>query len=485
MRKLLLATVAVLGGLTGGSAVADAQLLSDTAGQATVDTAGQATPDTAGQAASPAPGTITVRLNGRFRAYAAYTTDRGTDVNGKQVGYSFGNYARLFPGFDGVAANGLKYGASLEIRQDAGGTNARTGGGAAGSISGNNPTRSTLYFRREWGYIGTDQLGTVRVGSSDPASSLYMTGNFENFNDGGLNGDIPAFVTPNNQITWPFADVGNVYTTNKIVYLSPQLFGFDTGVSFEPNTGNVDLGSHCDSGIGGSIGCERLSSISSATGNTTGLQTVANINAESGRRRNTLDALLRYRGTFGGFGIAATAGYIVSSHVSDTQTGVAFATRANPGTGRLNYDGLNMGDFGIAVTYGGLSVGGKYQLGRYNGQFNLAPKGVPDAEAWLAGASYTIGPFIMGAHYLAYNSAGDVQSAFRGRQRREDGIAAGATYSLAPGLSLFLSYIWTQRKQNGYDFATGATSTVALPGGVSTHNKVTAQVIGVGTGFSW
>ncbi|MGI4944232.1 MAG: hypothetical protein ACRYHQ_27370 [Janthinobacterium lividum] len=485
MRKLLLATVAVLGGLTGGSAVADAQLLSDTAGQATVDTAGQATPDTAGQSASPAPGTITVRLNGRFRAYAAYTTDRGTDVNGKQVGYSFGNYARLFPGFDGVAANGLKYGASLEIRQDSGGAGARTGGGAAGGISGNNSTRSPLYFRREWGYIGTDQLGTVRVGSSDPASSLYMTGNFENFNDGGLNGDIPAFVTPNNQITWPFADVGNVYTTNKIVYLSPQLFGFDTGVSFEPNTGNVDLGSHCDSGIGGSIGCERLSSISSATGNTTGLQTVANINAESGRRRNTLDALLRYRGTFGGFGVAATAGYIVSSHVADTQTGVAFATRANPGTGRLNYDGLNMGDFGIAVTYGGLSVGGKYQLGRYNGQFNLAPKGVPDAEAWLAGASYTIGPFIMGAHYLAYNSAGDVQSAFRGRQRREDGIAAGATYSLAPGLSLFLSYIWTQRKQNGYDFATGATSTVALPGGVSTHNKVTAQVIGVGTGFSW
>ncbi len=477
MRKLLLATVAVLGGLTGAATVADAQLLSDTAGQATVDTAGQT--------ASPAPGTITVRLNGRFRAYAAYTTDRGTDVNGKQVGYSFGNYARLYPGFDGVAANGLKYGASLEIRQDAGGAGARTGGGAAGGISGQNPTRSPLYFRREWGYIGTDQLGTVRVGSSDPASSLYMTGNFENFNDGGLNGDIPAFVTPNNQITWPFADVGNIYTTNKIVYLSPQLYGFDTGISYEPNTGNVDLGSHCDSGIGGSIGCERLSSISSATGNTAGLQTVANINAESGRRRNTLDALLRYRGTFGGFGIAATAGYIVSSHVSDTQTGVAFATRANPGTGRLNYDGLNVGDFGVALTYGGLSVGGKYQFGRFNGQWSLAPKGVPDGEAWLAGASYTIGPFIMGAHYLAYNSAGDIQSALRGRQRREDGVAAGATYSLAPGLSLFLSYIWTQRKQNGFDFATGTTASAALPGGVNTRNKVTAQVIGVGTGFSW
>ena len=477
MRKLLLATVAVLGGLTGAAAVADAQLLSDTAGQTTVDTAGQT--------AAPAPGTITVRLNGRFRAYATYTTDRGTDVNGRQVGYSFGNYARLFPGFDGVAANGLKYGASLEIRQDNGGTNARTGGGAAGGISGNNQYRSTLYFRREFGYIGTDQLGTIRVGSSDPASSLYMTGNFENFNDGGLNGDIPGFVTPNNQITWPFADVGNIYTTNKIVYLSPQLYGFDAGVSYEPNTGNVDNGSHCDSGIGGSIGCERLSSINGIAGNTTAGITTASINAESGRRRNTLDALLRYRGTFGGFGVAATAGYIESAHVSDTQVGTPFATRANPGTGRLNYDGLNVGDFGAAVTYGGLSVGGKYQFGRFNGQWNLAPRGVADGEAWLAGASYTIGPFIMGAHYLSYKSAGDVQSALRGRQRREDGIAAGATYSLAPGLSLFLSYIWTQRKQNGYDFATGVGPTTANPNGVGTHNKVTAQVIGVGTGFSW
>ena len=340
-----------------------------------------------------------------------------------------------------------------------------------------------MYFRREWGYIGTDQLGTVRVGSSDSASSLYMTGNFENFNDGGLNGDIPAFVTPNNQITWPFADVGNIYTTNKIVYLSPQLYGFDAGVSFEPNTGNVDLGSHCDSGIGGSVGCERLASINNNAGNST--VTAANINQESGRRRNTLDALLRYRGTFGGFGVAATAGYIASSHVQDTQTSVPFASRANPGTGRLNYDGLDVGDFGLAVTYGGLSVGGKYQFGRFNGQWSLAPKGVADGEAWLAGASYTVGPFIMGAHYLNYKSAGDVQSALRGRQRTENGVAAGATYSLAPGLSLFLSYIWTERKQNGFDFATGVGSSTANPNGVRTHNKVTAQVIGVGTGFSW
>jgi len=476
MRKLLLATVAALGGLMGVTAVADAQTMSDTSGQAFPTVA------------APTPGTVTVRLNGRFRFYAAAVADRNTDITsplpsttavgasttgGRQVGYTFGNYARLYPGFDGVAANGLKYGASLEIRQDSGGLTARAGGGAVGSISGQNQGRSQLYFRREWGYIGTDQLGTLRVGSIDSASSLYMTGNFENFNDGGLNGDAPAFVTPNNQITWPFADVGNMYTTSKAVYLSPQFFGFDAGVSFEPNTGNVALASHCDSGIGGSIGCERLGSTYN--------------NAESGRRRNTLDALLRYRGTFGGFGIAATGGYIHSSNVKDISSERPFNSNRNaPGLGiRDQFDGLEVGDFGLALTYGGLSVGGKYQFGRFNGQWNLAPKGVADGEAILGGASYTFGPIIVGAHYLNYKSAGDIGNAYFGRQRKEQGVAAGATYSLAPGLSIFLSYLFTERKQNGFNFATGQGVTATSPGGNRDHNKVTAQVLSVGTSFSW
>ena len=453
MRKLLLATVAVLGGTMGVATVAGAQALSETAGQA---------------AAAPAPGTITVRLNGRVRFYAVYTSDRDTDAGGKNVSYTFGSYARLYPGFDGVAANGLKYGASLEIRQD---NTAGAGGGTNGSISQQDRARGALYFRREWGYIGTNQLGTLRVGSIDSASSLYMTGNFENFNDGGLNGDVPAFISGANQITWPFADVGALYTTQKVVYLSPQFFGFDAGVSFEPNTGNVTATSSCAGGIGGSVGCERLSSTP--------------VNAESGRRRNTLDALVRYRGTFGQFGVAATGGYIKSAHVNDNQTGIPFNSNRTAGIVRDNFDGLDVGDFGAAVTFGGLSVGGKYQFGRFNGQWSLAPKGLADGEAWLAGASYTFGPVIVGAHYLDYKSAGDAGNAYFGRQRRETGLAAGATYSLAPGLSLFLSYLYTQRKQSGFNFTTGAGVTAGNTAGNAANNKVTAQLISIGTSFSW
>jgi len=111
MRKLLLAGVAVLGGWSCGAGVAGAQTFTDTAGQT----------------ASPAPGTVTVRLNDRFRFYAALVSDHSVDNNSsgtatgtvnaatgqgtatgtnKQTNYTFGDFARLYPGFDGVAANG-------------------------------------------------------------------------------------------------------------------------------------------------------------------------------------------------------------------------------------------------------------------------------------------------------------------------------------------------------------------------------------------
>ena len=216
MRKLLLASVAALGASMAVATYADAQVVDDTDGQS-----------------FPTPGTVTVRLNGRYRFYG-YVADQGagrttnygltaaqagslatTTGSGAVVGataatggtlvagsnrlsnYGFEGYARLYPGFDGVAANGLKYGASLEIRQDntfgaGGGT---VGNGSAdGSVTGNDRTRGYLYLRREWGYLGTDRLGSLRLGSSDQPTSLYIVGTGENYDGGGLNGDLPGLL---------------------------------------------------------------------------------------------------------------------------------------------------------------------------------------------------------------------------------------------------------------------------------------------------
>ena len=468
MRKLLLAGVAVLGGSMGMAGHAFAQTSANA--QSVVDNSQASLPASVedGQASGPAPGSITVRLNGRFRFYAGYFDDQQFNTPGnKQADYGAFEYARLYPGFDGVAANGLKYGASLEIRQD---NTAAAGGGVNGSISATNRSNGSLYYRREFGYLGTDTLGTLRFGSTDNPSSLYMTGTVENFDAGGWNGDVEAWLAGNAQLTWPFSDVGAMYSTSKIVYLSPQVYGFDLGASYEPSVaavtgdggeGNcanatpaagIDGANYAGSGLG--AGCDRLSS--------------TNLQGETARRRNTTDVLLRYRGTFGPIGVAATGSYIYSGSVQNTAV--------TPSS--VIYNGLDLFDAGGAVTYGGLSVQGNVQRGRFNGQWNLDPKHGAEGFAYIAGATYTVGPLIVGASWIDYQSQGDI-TLMSTSQRREFGAAAGATYSLAPGISLFVSYLWDQRKQSGYNFVTGADT--AATGG-ALNNKIRSQALALGTG---
>ena len=511
MRKLLLASVAVLGASTGMANVALAQTAASLPGD-----------ELSGQS-FPTPGTVTVRLNGRFRFYvgamsqgsarqsnfaqpatggvtAATVGPGGTAIPGlitqttsnqgtnKLSNYGVSDYARLYPGFDGVATNGLKYGAALEIRAD---NNYGAGGGFAGSVSGQNRTRDALYFRRQWGYIGTDKFGTVRVGSTDNPGSLYATGTFENFDAGGLNGDIPAMFLPGNvQINYPFATVGNVYGTTKVIYLSPQFFGVDFGVSWEPTTAN--------GGEANAAGCGPTPSAGqfSNAGNSVATPGCDNLTSTSTsdyqRRKNTYEALVRYRGTFGPLGLAATAQYTGSSRVLDSGNAGA---ATNPKRAKL--EDLSLGDFGLAVTFAGVTVGGNYLVGRYNvpgggGYGGLLAQGQPNSNAFIVGASYTVGPVIFGAHYLRSQSQGDQATATNrsstgvplalggvtGGQRVETGVAAGATYSLAPGLSLFASYVYEERKQNGFNFLTGQSNNAL-------GNKTSAQVFAVGTGFAW
>ena len=510
MRKLLLATVAALGATMGVASYADAQVVSDTDGQS-----------------FPTPGTVTVRLNGRFREYAyvanqgaARTTNYGiTGVNGTTTGsgaavgataatggtlvqgsnrlgnYGFEGYARLYPGFDGVAANGLKYGASLEIRQD---NTFGAGGGADGSITGNDRTRGLLYLRREWGYLGTDRFGTVRFGSADQPTSLFMTGTGENFDGGGLNGDIGGFLSEGGAVyNYPFADVGNMYATTKLVYLSPQFYGVDFGVSYEPSTASIgnDNGAGC--GGPGPFGSTLFTTSGNGTA-TPGCDALQSTSTgDYARRKDTYEGLARYRGTFGAFGVVGTAAYIGSGRVHDS--GVV-GSAVDPKRTRL--EDLSIGDFGAAVTYGGLTVGGHYQFGRYNvqgggGPGGLLTKGQPNSNAFAATASYTIGPVIFGAVVSESWYQGNQQAAtnasatgvsllvpggVRGGQRRDIGVAAGATYSLAPGVALFLSYLWSEARQRGVNQVTGGVN-VGLASDV--HNKLDQSVLAIGTSFAW
>ena len=117
------------------------------------------------------------------------------------------------------------------------------------------------------------------------------------------------------------------------------------------------------------------------------------------------------------------------------------------------------------------------------------PRASPAGDAGLIGASYTFGPLIVGAHWLSYTHAGDPANAAFGRIQREQGLGYGGTYSLAPGVSIFLSGLYMERKQNGYNFVTGqsvgSTGSLPAPPGNPNNNKITTNLIALGTAFSW
>jgi predicted porin len=442
LRKMSVTALTSLGALVGASQMAMAQMTTEQA----------LLPDARSNPVVPTPGQVIVRLGGHINFYAMAVSDSGDKgVGFKQDQYTFADYVHLNPSVDGIAANGLKYGAFVDIWQE---RNSAPGGGTGGSISAADRVRGNLYVRREWAYLGTDALGTVRMGSGDPVAGLYQTGTFENFNDGGWNGDVENEISVNAAPTWPFALVGNLYTPTTITYLSPQFHGFEVGASFQPNTGNVsDFDGSCSTA---GTGCDRLSASSDP--------------ADLARRKDMINIEMRYRASLGAVGVATELGWVGSEHVHNDGVPVASAVK---------FTGFNQGIFGLALTYGGVTVGGHLMAGRFNGQWGLAPANGPSAFAWLGGASYTFGPMIVGGSFFQYNSAGNSFQNLGPNvgQLRERGVALGGTYSLTPGVSLLLSVLYGDRKESGYDLLDQEAGNI--------HNVVTARLISLGTQIRW
>lgn len=449
MRKVLLTTAAVLGAAMGLAGVANAQALYPSPPPGVSGpTAGtiHSTPQPVGSIGitqgMQAPNSFVVHLNGRINWYAGVEGSSANQVDGNKMDpFSFQGYIRLYPGFNATAANGLKYGVVAEIRNP--GSGYFTGPGPSG-----NSARNTLFWRRAYGYVGTDELGTLRFGQGDGPMTIFQVGTFEGFNDGAWNGDAPGFAPGVTFPVFPFTDVGNLYTSNKLVYLSPDFSGFHFGVGFEPNTSVLVNTPSCD--------------VASAVCNAT-----AATDLPINRRRNTIDVGGEYTGTFSGVGIDIGASYIASEHVS------------NPGPKLF---GLSYAQMGATLSYAGFSVGGNVNWGMQNGDYStLLMDGQRHQFAWLVGGQYETGPVVVGASYFQTQFAGNSDPAdpFSTVARTENdvGVAAGATYQLVPGMELFASYLYGERHQAGWDFNAGAPG----PGGNNTH----VNVFALGTQLTW
>ncbi|HTU53816.1 MAG TPA: porin [Acetobacteraceae bacterium] len=436
MRKLLLATAAVLGGTAAIATGAWAQT----------------TPSTAAIVGTTAPNSFKVHLDGRINWYAGVESSSADNVGGyKNDPYQFQGYIRLYPGFDAVAANGLQYGVVSEIRMPG-----ATFSGA-GASPGSTSSKETLYWFQAYGYVGSADLGTFSFGMQNGPTTNFQTGNFGGYNDGGWDGDVPAFVPGVAQPVYPFSDSSPLQAGDKIVYMSPTWGGFQFGLSFEPNTDNL-WNAQCSVA---SSTCNNLSASPDP--------------ADQMRFRNMIDVGAQYTGTFGPVGVQVGGGWVGSENVN--YNGAPGAPTAPAGS---EYYGLSVGQVGATATIANFTFGGNLSYGQEDGIYTLQPRGGVDELAWLVGAQYGVGPYIVGASYFRTNYAGSWTSAAAGVARTEtdQGIAAGATIQMAPGIALYVSYLYGLRHQLGQDFYTGATDT---PVG----NNVHSQAFALGTVLKW
>jgi hypothetical protein len=543
MRKFLLASVATLGtGGLMGAAFAQAPAPSPftpapaapvgapTQGQVAYPLAAPYTgannnnnyqaPALPGGLANPTPGTIVVHLAGRvetdfeglwssvdqrtFAAPAAGSTGAVLGNNGVGVAklqpVNISSFARLWFGADAMATNGLRYGASIEIRQNF------TGFQSSTSSSGGSGYTSlqTLFVRRAFTYVAGENWGIMRFGVGDGPISIFDNGvtTFQFLPTGNLGGgDVqnwPSNVAP------PFvasAQQGAEYNPAKAVYLSPQIAGFDFGLSYAPSPAD---GFGLSSSAGGLS--SSLTGSANGTGVTCGTATSGCPSLSSGpgatdgaRWRNAVEAGVRYQGTFGGLGVLAYGVYMGSGYVNysgqfarttpggpatgpgASNLGVAAASFGGGATGTAfstasrysgNYNGLSLGSGGIAMTYAGFTWGGNIIGGADNGQLSLEPKGGSPLLGYILGVKYVNGPFTIGITGEEFWEQGSVQLSGIS-QRRGRGLSTGFAYTIAPGFTAYAEYQFVDQQQSGFNFSSGAN-------GSSVNNNIKGQGFLVG-----
>lgn len=434
MRKLLLGTTAVVG----------AALLA---------------PEMA--AAQQAP---TVRIGGYFRAYYGYTNQTGKHVTGTTpqgsvvlpTGPGAGDTFPLFPAtgpasattsaspqsartgkhdfstdaeihvfVNGKTANGLTYGAVVEIQFD-------TNEGQGRPFRRSQTSKTAADIDEMYAFIASPTLGQVRFGDEDgPFGGLMNVGWVTNFGSGGVYGDWEDFtIRPNRTTTSP----GAVGDNTKVVYLSPQFFGFDFGASWAFNEGT-----------GGDTGC--LSSLAGPTCDRVyaaqGVTTFGRGNESLPGRRNELQAMARWRGNVGPVGLAFSGGTMLAQSVRDiTVTGTQAQTLRDPEVYQV----------GAQATAFGFTLGGTYMWGNTNFFYIPSLRGDKRMEQFFVGASYTAGPFTIGANTFWGTYAGNAGFAFNtttgaytsttARQgQRRNAWSVGANYRIAPGLDLVAEYV--------------------------------------------
>jgi hypothetical protein len=419
--------------------------------------------------AVPAPGTLVIHLNGRVEADVAAnftSVDKGTTATGQPNGFKVNPVGvasdiRLYFGADGLSTTGIRYGAAIEVWQNFEGGTADSNPANASNSGSSNSSGQTVFVRKSFAYLATDKAGLVRIGGAEGIIGLMDPCIFSSqcwdAGMGTLNGGASTSMAPQGAmgIPWVFSSQsGAEYATDKIVYLSPQVYGFDFGVNYVPSKGNLFADGAPANPLQNGV-CNQASAecLAVSSGN------------DATRWINMVGAALRYEHTFGAvdfktYGLYETSGkedLSTQDYMTPAQSRAAFANGAATGingTQFLRYNDMGFYQAGVAITADNFTLAADYMGGQVDGQLSLNPSGGVAMNAVVVGLTYANGPWILGAMLENIDSQGDARLVGVS-QRHEVGTAFGGNYKLAPGMQLVVEYQYEYRHQGGFDFSQG------------------------------
>jgi hypothetical protein len=456
MRKLLLASAAAFGATLAASATAQAQPLKPVAA-----------------------GTLVVRVKGYLQfGLVDYGSSYNT-INSPVGAYKLNPVTtaanlRIYPGFDGQSISGISYGVATDIRTQ------KTDAAQGITSSAVNVAGSTgLYIKRAYGYVGTPEAGYIRIGETDSAFTLLQQGVMEAYGDGNqfdstdgvVNAALPQSAVPGNFV---YADVGQLYATDKVVYITPAFAGLSASAGYEPNSNGIQEG----------YANNKYASSTSAA-----LSSSPNASDIGSRRKNTVDVAVQYVLKYNGASIKTSAGYLYGAPIDYTGPGANL-----PGTAPYGYDNLSVYQLGAQVTYLGVTLAANVKGGAVEDSYTFKPKGGRDGFTYIVGANYVIGPWVAGASFYDGQTSGAYAPATFvphsktirtiARTLSEYGVGIGGNYVISPNLALYVQYLYGHRHQPG------ATNSITYTSGSTTGTvKVAAsaqvQAIGVGATFKW
>ncbi|WP_270937448.1 porin [Falsiroseomonas oryzae] len=498
MRKILLGTTAVAGAALMGMNMAVAQVVTQSPQPTAPALAGVAAGEARGAppvmpfsvhggGGVPAAGTFQVRLGGFFEFNAGWIDDSndklavnagGTNVRSRSQ-WDFRTDAEIYITAAGKTANGLSYGAQFELEFD----------NVIGSGSGTGMDTDEM-----WGWVSSPTLGTVMFGDQDSAADLMkvsLPGAVLRLGPSSEWDEFVSVAADGNR--YLVTDINDGSDATKIIYVSPQFFGFDFGASFAPNRREGEQFFSVTTPFintaanpGGAVTPPPASQV---------LQRDPNDSI-----RNELSLAARYRGSFNNIGIQASLGY---------QQADAQAISNAPGV--VGLQDIREWQVGAQISGFGFALGAAYRWGDY-GSVTMSPlrQGLSGSSTWGVGATYTMGAWQFGAHYgeaTRDNGSGVVNNGngtFSGASAATFGTAAaaaannnqvgladrtqkvfaiGVSYLIAPGLEAYVNYTNVEDRNiaTNTTSASAAPITLAAPGSGSLTRNRDIDVVVIGT----